>query len=99
MSNPADWPSELLKRATWGDMSSDKFSFAAPLAELKKWLPTNPEKITQFYDVVQVRRWCGEMMHAPLTSPWRRVDEHKGCPVAAPAMCCRRFPTRSIHSQ
>lgn len=53
VSDPADWPSELAKPAPWGDLSSNKFAFAAPFAELKKWLPTRPDKITQFYDVVQ----------------------------------------------
>ena len=53
VSNPADWPAELLKPAPWGDLSSDKFSFAVPMADLKKWLPTAPDRITKFYDVVQ----------------------------------------------
>lgn len=55
VSDPADWPSELLKPAPWGDVSSDKFAFAAPLVELKKWVPTRPDNITRFYDVVQAR--------------------------------------------
>lgn len=88
VSNPADWPSELLKPAPWGEVSSDKFAFAAPLTELKKWLPTHPEKIAQFYDVVQARRWCGQLTYKLLASPWRRLDELERRRAAAPTMCC-----------
>lgn len=46
----------------WGEIGSRKYAFAVPTSMLRQYVPSNPDRVSRFYDVVSWREPCANML-------------------------------------